>query len=81
MIIYTASIDWHYRILANADWATGEDGWVLGDAGELLLWIPPWVRAGLMTPMVKFIIGADVFEVDLHDFRHGTAWQDCWDAR
>jgi len=80
MVLQTTIIDCYYRILENSDWVV-EDGWILGHAGELLLWVPPWAREGLAPPMVKVVASARMFKLNLRNFRHGSSWQECWSER
>jgi len=72
--------DPNQSILEFSDWGI-EDGWIRGQAGELLLWVPPWARKGLVPPSTKLIIGVHMVKLDLRSFRHGLSWKDCWSER
>jgi len=74
------NLDPNQSILENSDWVV-EDGWILGQDGELLLWVPPWARGGLAPPMVKVVASARMFKLNLRNFRHGSSWQECWSER
>jgi WD40 repeat protein len=47
-----------------------KDGWIVGPAGRLLLWIPMNLR-----PSIKLSDGS--FQLDLSSFTHGPSWDKC----
>ncbi|KAF7967331.1 hypothetical protein HWV62_34689 [Athelia sp. TMB] len=54
-----------------------ENGWIVTASGQLLLWVPPWNRQGLMWPSNVALIGHSLTELDLADFVHGSDWVSC----
>ncbi|KAH9942674.1 hypothetical protein B0H21DRAFT_696253, partial [Amylocystis lapponica] len=54
-----------------------QNGWILGENQELLLWIPPMYRKGLWSPRTKVIIGIPSTKLDFSHFVHGTSWVKC----
>ncbi|KAJ7077231.1 WD40-repeat-containing domain protein [Mycena epipterygia] len=54
-----------------------EAGWVKGEGGELLFWVPPENRAGLWLPDTLAIVGAQPTTLDLSRFVHGESWTEC----
>ncbi|KAJ7107902.1 hypothetical protein C8R44DRAFT_714576 [Mycena epipterygia] len=58
------------------------DGWVLNSAGDLMFWVPPWLREGLYFPRSSIVICAEgTTKLDLSRFVHGTEWQKCIDPQ
>jgi len=58
----------------------GNDGWVKGPSGELLLWIPPEYREYLQLPPCTLMISKYrvVLSGDAAGLRYGTDWTSCW---
>ncbi|KAJ7121465.1 WD40 repeat-like protein [Mycena epipterygia] len=57
-------------------------GWVLNSAGDLMFWVPPWLRGGLYLPQNSLVISArGKTKLDLSQFVHGTEWQKCIDPK
>ncbi|PPQ94613.1 hypothetical protein CVT25_011427 [Psilocybe cyanescens] len=55
------------------------DGWIRGDHGELLLWIPSLHRPGLYRPnFPTHIIGGNQTRLDTSKFVHGYEWATCY---
>lgn len=59
-------------------WTKSSNGWILGQDGELLFWVPEEMRWGLQYPSMSF----KAFErksTKLHfdNFVHGTKWIEC----
>ncbi|PPQ89185.1 hypothetical protein CVT25_001153 [Psilocybe cyanescens] len=55
------------------------DGWIRGDHGELLLWIPSLHRPGLYRPNFPTrIIGRNQTRLDTSNFVHGSNWAACY---
>jgi WD40 repeat protein len=54
-----------------------DDGWLYGSTGEVMCWIPPAHRLGLMTQWTKDIFGVPVTALDARKFVHGTRWEQC----
>ena len=46
-------------------------------SGQLLLWVPPWNRQGLVWPSNVAVMGHSLTELDLTDFVHGLDWESC----
>ncbi|KAJ6568883.1 WD40 repeat-like protein, partial [Mycena capillaripes] len=55
-------------------------GWVSNTNGELMFWVPPWLREGLYHPAHTLMIRSKgTTKLDLSHFVHGTEWQKCID--
>jgi hypothetical protein len=68
----------HSMLLKAMERASLEDGWVLGPNDELLFWVPPALRAGLLRPSNIFIMGDVVTTtLDFSSFVYGESWADC----
>jgi hypothetical protein len=60
------------------DSSTMKDGWVLGPDSELLFWVPPNLRVGLLWPRNTLFIGEPIAtKLDLKSFVHGESWSLC----
>lgn len=57
----------------------GSKGWVVGEQGEMLFWVPPLHRASICRPNTVCVIGANVTRPDLSHFVHGTKWN--WNTK
>jgi hypothetical protein len=57
------------------------DGWALGPGSELLFWVPPELRKGLMRKHDLLVIGAKFIttKLNLESFEHGVSWINCRD--
>ena len=58
------------------------DGWICGNKGELLMWIPPLHRLCLLHPSNIWISGCGKHEthLDLSKFVPGCGWMKCIDS-
>jgi hypothetical protein len=57
-----------------------DNGWVLGPKDELLFWVPPDLRPGLLRPNNPWIIGKCIkTELKFSSFVHGESWARCRD--
>ncbi|KAG2340254.1 WD40 repeat-like protein [Suillus weaverae] len=55
-----------------------EDGWIVGPAGRLLLWIPLALYSGTMhSPGTRLVIPNNALQLDLSRVAHGTSWHKC----
>ena len=54
-----------------------EDGWVIGEEGELLFWIPPH-NASLRWPSNSKVIGEGETDVDCDEECWGDKWTECY---
>jgi len=55
------------------------EGWLLGEAGELLIWVPEDYRANIQLPSCKLLISEHRVELNTpNDWRHGDNWTECW---
>ena len=56
-----------------------QDGWILGPNDELLLWVPPVNRSGLLDPFpTSRVMGpTHITELDFSNFKCGTEWMQC----
>jgi len=66
--------------LAAAVEARGiRDGWLLGEQGELLLWVPKDYRAYLDLPSCRLLIARHRVVITTEgEWYHGTNWTKCW---
>jgi WD40 repeat protein len=55
-----------------------EKGWIEGEQGELLFWVPPENRAGLWVPDILAVVGEHPTTLDLSCFVHGESWTGCY---
>lgn len=56
-----------------------DDGWLCGSTGEVMCWIPPAHRLGLLTKRTEGILGLPGTALDVRKFVHGTKWEQCTD--
>ncbi|PVF94475.1 hypothetical protein CPB86DRAFT_713227, partial [Serendipita vermifera] len=57
------------------------NGWMSGPNDELLFWVPPELRNGLLLPHVICIMGQCIkTRINFDFFVHGTSWTRCIDA-
>jgi len=63
--------------LASANF---KDGWLLGQSGELILWVPAEYRAYLRTDVCTLVVGEGrvIIEVDDSGRHAGKDWARCW---
>ena len=54
-----------------------DNGWIMTASSELLLWVPPWNRQGLVWPSNIAVIGRSLTELDFANFVHGSIWESC----
>ncbi|KAF7967335.1 hypothetical protein HWV62_34697 [Athelia sp. TMB] len=54
-----------------------ENGWIVTASDQLLLWVPPWNRQGLMWPSNVAVVAPSLTELDLTNFAHGSDWVSC----
>ncbi|EPQ54646.1 WD40 repeat-like protein [Gloeophyllum trabeum ATCC 11539] len=54
-----------------------ESGWVKGPTEELLFWVPPVHRQGLLRPDNTLVIGAHPTRLNLESFVHEEDWVKC----
>ena len=55
-----------------------DDGWVKGENGELLFWVPPRHRLCLHRPNNTRIIGPNETQLDFGNARWGEDWTQCY---
>lgn len=66
----------------HRNWTLSEEGWVLGQDGELLLWIPPDMRASLWYPRnTAFMSSRFVMKLHFTERGMGRNWQEYFDPR
>ena len=53
------------------------EGWICGNEGELLIWIPDIHRLSLCRPSNIWIAGGRETQLDLSSFVHGPNWATC----
>ena len=56
-----------------------DDGWICGNMGELLMWIP-FVHRGYLQPPGTVWISGKCTSLDLSNFVHGRSWATCIDT-
>ncbi|KAJ7149173.1 hypothetical protein C8R43DRAFT_888139 [Mycena crocata] len=55
-------------------------GWIHNASGELMFWVPYWLRDGLYFPHHTLVISIEPHtKLDLSAFVHGTEWTQCID--
>ncbi|KAI0259339.1 hypothetical protein BC834DRAFT_906899, partial [Gloeopeniophorella convolvens] len=54
-----------------------DDGWICGENGELLMWIPEPHRTGLRRPGNVWVVSEHETILDLSRFVHGPDWTQC----
>jgi len=67
--------------VAALEYASLKDGWLLGQSGELLLWVPVDYRSYLQTPSCTTLIGRRRVTVSMADgdqLHHGEDWISSW---
>ncbi|KAH8990555.1 hypothetical protein EDB92DRAFT_1864556 [Lactarius akahatsu] len=57
-----------------------DDGWIRGDEGELLMWIPLTHRPNLHRPRNIWVAGKHETRLDLSNFVRGRSWTSCIDS-
>ena len=55
-----------------------DNGWVKGENGELLFWVPPCHRLCLRKPNNTRIIGPNETQLDFGNVRWGKDWAQCY---
>lgn len=55
-----------------------DDGWIVNDNGDLLLWVPHENRLGLRGPGVRELNNLPITELDFEHFKCGTEWAQCY---
>jgi len=55
----------------------GDDGWLTSPDGELLFWVPPGNRLGLLRPETLKVFGAVETRIGFEHFAHGAEWAHC----
>jgi WD40 repeat protein len=59
-----------------------EDGWAMGESGELLFWVPPDLRTGLWRPRNTAVISPGLTaKLDYTSFKYGRDWAKCRDGQ
>ncbi|CCM02480.1 uncharacterized protein FIBRA_04580 [Fibroporia radiculosa] len=58
-----------------------EEGWVVGPKGQLLLWVPIQLvdRSRIPAPGNISVFLNNMLQLDLSQFTHGEAWNECYD--
>ncbi|KZP17839.1 WD40 repeat-like protein [Athelia psychrophila] len=60
------------------DHSSLDNGWILMSSSDLLFWVPPYYRLGLVRPSnTAVIVAGTPVELDLAAFVHGSNWQQC----
>ncbi|KAL5503776.1 hypothetical protein ACEPAH_7847 [Sanghuangporus vaninii] len=64
-----------------SNWSLSEDGWVKGEGGELLTWIPEDMRGVLWRPRNTAFIGQFSMKLDLQNSPLGENWTKGYHAK
>ena len=67
----------HHSLYTNQS-IVDENGWVLGENGELLFWVPPHHRFCLHKANNTRIIGPNETQLDFGNARWGEEWTQCY---
>ena len=54
------------------------DGWIRGQHGQLLLWVPSTMAKPFYSMCTGLIIPPGCVELDLSQMAHGSKWQECF---
>ncbi|KAI0310036.1 hypothetical protein OF83DRAFT_1071171 [Amylostereum chailletii] len=55
-----------------------DDGWILAEDAQLLLWVPDEHRLTLRWPGERLVLGrTTLLIIDFSDARHGSDWAEC----
>ena len=66
------------RPFTHGDQFPGEDGWVKGEEGELLFWVPHIHRLSFYCQRSLLVIGPHVTRVNFSRDRLGDNWTECY---
>jgi hypothetical protein len=62
-----------------APWTLTDDGWVIDDQSQLLIWVPPDLRDTLLRPRGILRISTDgSVQLDLANAKLGLSWTECY---
>ena len=53
------------------------DGWIKGQYGQLLLWVPSPMTTPFYSMCTRLVIPQGCVELDLSQMVHGSKWQEC----
>jgi len=56
------------------------DGWIKGQHGQLLLWIPSTMTKPFYGMCTRLIIPQGCVQLDLSKMAHGSNWQECFET-
>ena len=56
------------------------DGWIRGQHGQLLLWVPSTMTKPFYNMCTRLVIPQGCVELDLSEMAHGTKWQECFES-
>ncbi|KAI0258775.1 hypothetical protein BC834DRAFT_909210 [Gloeopeniophorella convolvens] len=59
-------------------WVMDEEGWVHGEDGGLLMWVPEPRRLGFRYPSNVWVIAPNETILDTSNFAHGADWTKCY---
>ncbi|KAG8751517.1 hypothetical protein FRC12_012416 [Ceratobasidium sp. 428] len=72
--VCTSSIDWD-------PWKYREDGWIVNERDELLIWVPHSLGSSVVHPHNSIVISRHgTLKLDFGGARLGTEWQRCYTA-
>ncbi|KAH7323326.1 hypothetical protein B0J17DRAFT_682974 [Rhizoctonia solani] len=64
------------------EWVLNEDGWVVDEQCQRLVWVPRDLRSSLMWPRnISLIFGGGYMQLDFDGTLIGSKWASCWSGR
>ena len=65
--------DFHQCVKLHAD------GWIKGEHGQLLLWVPSPMAVPFYSMGTRLVISQGCVELDLSNMAHGFKWKECFE--
>ena len=56
------------------------DGWIRGQHGQLLLWVPSTMTKPFYSMCTRLVIPQGCVQLDLSKMAHGSKWQECFES-
>ncbi|CAE6496932.1 unnamed protein product [Rhizoctonia solani] len=68
-----------YETPGVVEWVLDEDGWVVDEQSQRLIWVPPDLRSSLMSPRNAMLISQNGYvRLDFGGAPIGKEWARCW---
>ncbi|CAE6527442.1 unnamed protein product [Rhizoctonia solani] len=68
-----------YETPGVLEWVLDEDGWVVDEQSQRLIWVPPDLRSSLMSPRNAMVISRNGYaRLDFGGAPIGKEWARCW---